>query len=99
MDRHLWQTIYLEKKRMGSIPQAVSGDYTENYNAFRGPNSLLAGWRLMIFLAFLVPVGYCASRASDAILNRMNLQYYTPIGGLVMMEIFADEVGICIASY
>ena len=70
----------------------MSGDYPENYNAFRGPNGLRAGWRLMIFLAFLVPVGYCSSRASDAILNRMNLQYYIPIGGLVVMEIFAATI-------
>jgi hypothetical protein len=43
----------------------------------------------MIFLGFLVPIGYCASRISYGILNRMNLQYYTPVGGLVVMGIFA----------
>ena len=77
---------------MSNISQAVRGDGTEKGNAFRGPNGLRAGWRLMIFLAFLVPIGYCASRTSDAILNRMNLQYYTPIGGLVVMGIFAATI-------
>ncbi len=61
---------------MSYISQPVRGDYTEKDNAFRGPNGLRAGWRLMIFLAFLVPIGYFAPRTSYAILNRLNYRGY-----------------------
>ncbi len=65
----------------------------ERYNIFTGPNGLRAGWRLLIFLALLLPLGYGAIRVSDLWLNRLHAELNTALGltigfGLPAIAIF-----------
>jgi membrane protease YdiL (CAAX protease family) len=77
---------------MSDISQAAQVADAVRYNGFRGPNGLRAGWRIVIFVALLLPIGYFADRLSDAIMSRTQLEFPTPIGGLVVMGIFAAAI-------
>jgi len=50
-----------------------------------GPNGLRAGWRLLIFFAILLPVGYGANRLIDAVFHKYQLDFLTPLGGMVVV--------------
>ena len=52
---------------------------------FIGPNGLRSGWRLLIFFAILIPLGYAAGRITDSILHKLQTDMYTPLGGTVVM--------------
>jgi hypothetical protein len=47
---------------------------------FRGSNGLRPGWRLLIFFAILIPIGYVANRIVDLSLTKFRLDFYTPVG-------------------
>jgi uncharacterized protein len=51
---------------------------------FIGPNGLRAGWRLLIFFAILVPLGYLTNRLVDSVLRQLQLDIYTPLGGTMV---------------
>ena len=52
----------------------------EGYKIFVGPNGLRAGWRLLIFLALFLPLGYGTLWVSDLWLNRLHLEVDTALG-------------------
>jgi hypothetical protein len=59
------------------------------YNILKGPNGLRAGWRLLMFYAIFIPLGYCASKTVDALLEKLHTAPMgSPLGGTVMMGIF-----------
>ncbi len=49
-----------------------------HYGILKGPNGLRAGWRLLIFVAILVPLGYGMNRSIDALTSRMHADFSTP---------------------
>ncbi len=65
-------------------------------NAFKGPNGIRAGWRLLIFFALILPLGYGAGLIVDRI-NGPNQYPDTPAEGAIMMGIFA--VALLIATW
>ena len=58
---------------------------TARYNMIKGPNGLRAGWRLLIFFAILFPIGYVANRIIDSIMEKLHADFFTPVGGAVVM--------------
>jgi hypothetical protein len=48
---------------MSDASEAVSAPPMPHYGILKGPNGLRAGWRLLIFAAILVPLGYGMSRS------------------------------------
>jgi membrane protease YdiL (CAAX protease family) len=58
---------------------------TARYNMIRGPNGLRAGWRLLIFFAILLPLGYAANRIIDSIMQARNADVFTPLGGTIIL--------------
>ena len=56
---------------------------TVQFNIFLGPNGPRAGWRLLIFLAILLPVGYGTFRLIDAALNLLHLDNASPLSGVI----------------
>ncbi len=51
---------------------------------FKGSSGLRAGWRLLIFLAILLPVGYCASRFTGLLYRTLHTDFYSPGGGAIL---------------
>jgi hypothetical protein len=56
-----------------------------HYDMIKGPNGLRAGWRLLIFFAILLPLGYAANRIVDPTLQRLNADFFTPLGGTIVL--------------
>ncbi|MGA3025654.1 MAG: CPBP family intramembrane glutamic endopeptidase [Bryobacteraceae bacterium] len=54
---------------------------------FMGPNGLRAGWRLLIFFAILIPMGYGASWVIDPAMRKLHAELNTPMGILVYMAV------------
>jgi len=59
-----------------------------HYGILKGPNGLRAGWRLLIFVAILVPLGYGESRSVDALMHRMNADLSTPSVNVLLIDLF-----------
>lgn len=51
---------------------------------FQGPGGIRAGWRLLIFLAILLPLGYCASRLVARLYRTLHTDFYAPAGGVIL---------------
>jgi uncharacterized protein len=59
-----------------------------HHTIWKGPNGLRAGWRLLIFLALVVPMFWGTGRISDGLMQRLNLNIETPAGCMVAVGIF-----------
>ncbi len=57
---------------MSSSSEIVNPAPALAFNLWRGPNGIRAGWRLLIFFAILVALGYGMSRVVDAVIHRMH---------------------------
>jgi len=57
-----------------------------HYGILKGPNGLRAGWRLLIFVAVLVPLGYGVSRSVDALMRRMPADFSTSFGEVLSID-------------
>jgi membrane protease YdiL (CAAX protease family) len=51
---------------------------------FKGPLGLRAGWRLLIFIAILLPLGYGASRVTGLLYRALQADFYSPGGGAIL---------------
>src|SRR5271165_5828495 len=58
-----------------------------SYNIWRGPNGIRAGWRLLIFVAILVALGYGMGRGVDALTRRMHADLSTPLGNVLSIDL------------
>jgi len=58
-------------------------------NVFVGPNGPRAGWRLLIFFAICIPVGFGANQLIEPVAHQLHADLDTPLGGAIMMGIFA----------
>jgi uncharacterized protein len=57
------------------------------FNIWRGPNGIRAAWRLLIFLAILVPLSYVASRTVDALIRRLHVDFSTPFNDVLSIDL------------
>jgi uncharacterized protein len=57
------------------------------YAVFNGSNGLRAGWRLLIFIAILVPLGYGVSRGVDTVIRSMQADFSTPLGDVLSIDL------------
>ena len=57
------------------------------FNIWRGPNGIRAGWRLLIFIAILVPLGYGVSRSVDALIRSTHADFSTPLGQVFTLDL------------
>ena len=57
------------------------------YNLLKGPNGLRAGWRLLIFVAILVLLGYGMSRSVDALTHRIHADFSTPLDNVFLLDL------------
>jgi uncharacterized protein len=64
---------------------------------FAGPNGLRAGWRLLIFAAIFLPLGYFANGIVNSSTRWFHIDPYTPLGGFTVMGSFA--VAVIMASW
>jgi membrane protease YdiL (CAAX protease family) len=71
------------------LGMAETGGATGMRRIFWGPNGLRAGWRLLIFLAILLPTGYVAGALIDSAMLRLHVDFASPLGGTFTMAIYA----------
>ena len=62
------------------------------YAIFRGPNGLRAGWRLLIFLAILLPIGYGVSLSIDSLMHRLHGDSSTPLGNVLSLDLLVPPL-------
>jgi uncharacterized protein len=58
-----------------------------HYGIWKGPNGLRAGWRLLIFVAILAPLGYGTSRVIDAVTVGLHADPSTPFANVVSIDL------------
>jgi membrane protease YdiL (CAAX protease family) len=61
---------------------------TTQYNILKGPNGLRAGWRLLIFVAMLVPLYYGTVAIIDSAERRLHVEMFSPTDILIVMVVF-----------
>jgi len=73
---------------MTDASEAMPVSAMQHYGIFKGPNGLRAGWRLLIFIAILVPLEYAASFGTGALVRRVHPDKFTPLGVLLSYGLF-----------
>jgi uncharacterized protein len=72
---------------MSDASEAVSAPPMPHYGIWEGPNGLRAGWRLLIFVAILVPLGYGTNRSIDAVTSRVHADFSTPLANVFLLDL------------
>jgi membrane protease YdiL (CAAX protease family) len=72
---------------MSDASEAASAPPMPHYGILQGPNGLRAGWRLLIFVALLVPLGYGMSRGVDALTGRIHADFSTPLDNVFLLDL------------
>lgn len=62
------------------------------HSAKPGIGGFRAGWRLIIFFAVLLPLGYVASHLVDAAFRKLHLDYFSPLGGFILGAVMASAL-------
>lgn len=73
---------------MSDASEALSAPPMPHYGILKGPNGLRAGWRLLIFVAILVPLGYAMSRCVDGLIRPSHGAFSTPLGDVLSIDLF-----------
>lgn len=73
---------------MSDAPEALTAVPMPHHGIWKGPNGLRAGWRLLIFVAILVPLGYGMSLSVDALTRRMHADFSTPLDNVLLLDLF-----------
>src|ERR1700683_3433192 len=73
---------------MSDASEAMSTPPMPHYGILKGPNGLRAGWRLLIFVAILVLLGYGMSSSVDALTRRMHADFSTPLANVLLLDLF-----------
>jgi hypothetical protein len=68
----------------GKLPET---DPFMQYNLWKGPNGLRPGWRLLIFVAILVLLGYGMSRSVDVLTRSMHADFSTPLDNVFLLDL------------
>src|SRR5580704_8333121 len=72
---------------MNDASEAMSAPPMPHYGILKGPSGLRAGWRLLIFVAILVPLGYGMSRGVDALTSRMHADFSTSLANVFLLDL------------
>src|ERR1700683_2627050 len=70
---------------MSDAAESMSTPPMPRYGILKGPNGLRAGWRLLIFVAILVPLGYGMGSGVDALTRRMHADFSTPLSNALLL--------------
>ena len=70
-----------------SDSSVVRQGQTISYNILRGPNGLRAGWRLLIFVAMLVPLYYGTGTVIDSAERKLHIEMFSPTDTLIAVGI------------
>jgi uncharacterized protein len=73
---------------MTDASQSIPALPMPHYGLLTGPNGLRAGWRLLMFLAILVPLGYATDRGVDALIRLTHADFSTPMGQVFSLVFF-----------
>jgi membrane protease YdiL (CAAX protease family) len=68
----------------GKLPE--TDPFMQN-NLWKGPNGLRPGWRLLIFVAILVLLGYGMSRSVDVLTRSMHADFSTPLDNVFLLDL------------
>ena len=77
---------------MNGPSEVLSPKHVGVSNILAETNGIRAGWRLLIFAAIFLPLGYAAGRIVDSLTHRFNVDPYTPLGITIGMGSFAVAV-------
>lgn len=58
-----------------------------SYGILKGPNGLRAGWRLLIFIAMLIPLYFIAIKVIDSVTQKLYIEKFSPMDILVVMTV------------
>jgi membrane protease YdiL (CAAX protease family) len=72
---------------MSDASEATPALPVPHYGILKGPNGLRAGWRLLIFFAILLPLGYGVSGSVDALIRRTHADLRTPLGAVFSIDL------------
>lgn len=72
---------------MSTPSEIVRPAGTVPYNLWRGPNGIRTGWRLLIFIAILVPLGYGMDRGVDVLIRHMHAGSSTPLDDVLSIDL------------
>jgi uncharacterized protein len=67
--------------------EIVGNPDSARHNVLRGPNGLRAGWRLLIFLAILVPLSYGVIRGADPLIHHMHAGPSTAMDDVLSIDL------------
>jgi membrane protease YdiL (CAAX protease family) len=70
-----------------SASSVVRQGQPNSYNILRGPNGLRAGWRLLIFVAMLVPLYYGTGAVIDSAERKLHIEMFSPTDTLIAVGI------------
>jgi len=76
---------------MNTASQVAPAAETARYDALKDPNGLRAGWRLLIFLAMIVPLYFVAMWIIDSVTRKLHVEPFTPVDTFIAM-------GVCLAA-
>ncbi len=72
---------------MSDASEVMSAPPMPHFGILKGPNGIRAGWRLLIFVAILVPLFFGVSRSVDALIRRMHVDSSTPLGTVLTLDL------------
>jgi len=75
-----------------SNESAAHPDAGGHYNWLHGPNGLRAGWRLAIFFAIFIPLGYGVGLCAGQLLRSQHADRATPLGGILTLGPFVPAL-------
>jgi uncharacterized protein len=73
---------------MSDASGALSVPSMPHYGILKGPNGLRAAWRLLIFVAILVPLDYAMSLGIGPLVRRTHVGNFTPLFVLLSLGLF-----------
>ena len=72
---------------MSDASEATPALLVPHYGILKGPNGLRAGWRLLVFFAILLPLGYGVSGGVDALIRRTHSDFSTPLDAVFSIDL------------
>lgn len=72
---------------MSDASEAMSAPPILHSGILKGPNGLRAGWRLLIFVAILVPLVYGMDRGVDTLTRHMRADFSTPLDNVLLLDL------------
>jgi membrane protease YdiL (CAAX protease family) len=77
---------------MSDASEAVTAPPMPHYGILKGPNGLRAGWRILIFFAILLPLGYATSTGIEPLVRHTHAGNFTPLFVLLSYGLFVPPL-------